>query len=73
MTVNTVSPGYTDTDMLSEPAIRSIGEQSSPLKRIGTPEDIADVVVYLAGPPRRVDDGRYDPGRWWRGHVGGAR
>lgn len=45
ITVNTVSPGYTVTDMLpADPTFRQIGEQASPLKRLGTPQDIADVV-----------------------------
>ncbi len=47
ITVNTVSPGYTDTDMLSDPSFKTMGEQASPLKRIGTPKDIADVVAFV--------------------------
>jgi len=47
ITVNTVSPGYTETDMLSDPAFRTIGIEASPLKRLGTPKDIADVVAFL--------------------------
>jgi 3-oxoacyl-[acyl-carrier protein] reductase len=47
ITVNTVSPGYTETDMLSDPAFRTIGIEASPLKRLGTPKDIADVVAFI--------------------------
>ena len=47
ITVNTVSPGYTETDMLSDPQFRTIGVQASPLGRLGTPADIAHVVSFL--------------------------
>jgi 3-oxoacyl-[acyl-carrier protein] reductase len=47
ITVNTVSPGYTETDMLSDPQFRTIGVQASPLGRLGTPTDIANVVSFL--------------------------
>ncbi len=46
ITVNTVSPGYTDTDMMADP-IRTMGIEASPLKRIGMPKDIADIVAFL--------------------------
>jgi len=47
ITVNTVSPGYTETDMLTDPNFRTIGIEASPLKRLGTPKDIADVVAFI--------------------------
>ncbi len=47
ITVNTVSPGYTETDMLSDPQFRSIGAQASPFGRLGTPTDIAQVVAFV--------------------------
>lgn len=47
ITVNTLSPGYTETDMLSDPTFRTIGIEASPLKRLGTPKDIADVAAFL--------------------------
>jgi 3-oxoacyl-[acyl-carrier protein] reductase len=66
VTVNTVSPGYTITDMLpADPAFRRIGEQASPLKRLGTPEDIADVVAFVVS----------EEARWLTGqnlHAGGG-
>ena len=50
VTVNTVSPGYTGTDMVM--AIRDdIRERiidGIPMKRLGKPEEIASLVTYLA-------------------------
>jgi 3-oxoacyl-[acyl-carrier protein] reductase len=66
VTVNTVSPGYTITDMLpDDPTFRQIGEQASPLKRLGTPKDIADVVAFVVS----------EEARWLTGqniHAGGG-
>ena len=66
ITVNTVSPGYTVTDMLpSDPTFRQIGEQASPFKRLGTPKDIADVVAFIVS----------EEARWLTGqniHAGGG-
>ena len=61
ITVNTVSPGATDTDLLHEanpgadfgPVV-----DETPLGRLGLPADIADVVAFLAGP-----DGRWLTGQ----------
>ena len=50
ITVNAIAPGFIDTDMtraLSEEQRRSIIAQV-PLGRLGTPEDIADAVTFLA-------------------------
>ncbi len=48
ITVNTVSPGFTETDMLpKDPAFRNSGIKMSPLGRLGQPRDIADVVYFL--------------------------
>jgi 3-oxoacyl-[acyl-carrier protein] reductase len=49
ITVNVVSPGYTETDMLPD-AFRDYAAASSPFKRIGTAREVADVVTFLAGP-----------------------
>ena len=47
--VNAVAPGLTDTDMATnlDAATRAKQIQNTPLKRIGTPEDIANVVMFL--------------------------
>jgi 3-oxoacyl-[acyl-carrier protein] reductase len=48
--VNAVAPGYVATDMtaaLSEEARRALAEMI-PLGRLGTPEDVAPVVLFLA-------------------------
>lgn len=51
--VNAVAPGPVDTDMLSletmSPQWRE-KEEDNPLGRVGRPEEIADAVVFLAGP-----------------------
>jgi len=52
ITVNTVAPGFIDTDMtrtLSEPQREALLDQI-PLGRLGTPEDIAQAVLFLASP-----------------------
>src|ERR1700675_4047648 len=46
VTVNTVSPGFTETGMMTD-QFRLIGIQMSPLKRLGAPKDIADVVAFV--------------------------
>jgi 3-oxoacyl-[acyl-carrier protein] reductase len=68
VTVNTVSPGATDTDMLrganSEEVLRLMTTMS-PLGRLGEPADVGDVIAFLVGPD----------GRWMTGqnlHAGGG-
>jgi 3-oxoacyl-[acyl-carrier protein] reductase len=50
ITVNTVSPGSTDTDMLAAgtPEFRKMLEEKTPLGRIGRPVDIVGIVAFLA-------------------------
>ena len=53
ITANVVAPGYVDTDMttsLSDKAKEMMVSQI-PLGRVGTPEDIAAAVVFLASDP----------------------
>ncbi|MGJ6960927.1 SDR family oxidoreductase [Streptosporangium sp. G11] len=61
ITVNTVSPGATDTDLLRgtnpEELLTQIAALT-PLSRLGDPSDIADVVAFLVGP-----DGRWLTGQ----------
>jgi 3-oxoacyl-[acyl-carrier protein] reductase len=52
ITVNCVAPGFIDTDMtraLSDPQKKALLE-SIPLGRLGTPQDVAAAVAYLASP-----------------------
>lgn len=51
--VNSISPGYIATDLvLSAPSLLPLIDQwkkVSPLKRLGSPEELQSLVVYLAG------------------------
>jgi 3-oxoacyl-[acyl-carrier protein] reductase len=53
ITVNAVAPGPVGTELFlngkSEGQIAELGKLA-PLERIGTPDDIANVVSFLAGP-----------------------
>ena len=68
ITVNTVSPGGTDTDMLNgnnPPEVLELIVSMTPLNRLGTPAEVADVIAFLVGPD----------GRWMTGqnlHAGGG-
>ena len=50
VTVNTVSPGYIDTEMLSElsPDVLERVLESIPMRRLGKPEEVASIVAWLA-------------------------
>jgi 3-oxoacyl-[acyl-carrier protein] reductase len=61
ITVNTLSPGFTDTDLLPE-RDRAVAAGMSPFQRSGAPADVADVAVFLAG----------DAARWITGQDIGA-
>ncbi|KAF4407693.1 MULTISPECIES: SDR family oxidoreductase [Streptomyces] len=58
ITVNAVAPGPTATSLFldgkSEELVERFAAQN-PMERIGTPEDIAEVVSFLAGPGRWVN------------------
>lgn len=52
VTVNAVAPGFIETDM-SEAVRNKAGDMIKkiiPMRRLGQPEDVARVVVFLAGP-----------------------
>lgn len=48
--VNAIAPGFIDTDMTAAlpEAAREKLKEAIPLKRIGKPEDIANMAVFLA-------------------------
>ena len=52
ITANVVAPGFVETDMTAElpPARRQEILASIPLGRFATPEEVAGVVTFLAGP-----------------------
>jgi len=57
ITINAVAPGVIETDMnrdwLSDPDARAGAAALSAFHRIGTPEDVADVIAYLASDAAR--------------------
>jgi 3-oxoacyl-[acyl-carrier protein] reductase len=58
ITVNVVAPGPTATDLFlngKDEAIIARLTAQAPLERLGTPDDIATVVAFLAGPARWVN------------------
>lgn len=63
ITVNSVAPGIIDTDLnadwIDAPGARDGAAQVSAFGRIGTPEDVADIISYLAG----------DGARWITGQT----
>ncbi|MER9326140.1 SDR family oxidoreductase [Mesorhizobium sp. M0152] len=52
ITVNALSPGFTDTDLLPD-RDRAVAAGMSPFGRIGAPRDVADVAVFLASDEAR--------------------
>ena len=71
ITVNSVAPGIIDTDLnadwINAPGARAGAAEVSAFGRIGTPEDVADIISYLAS----------DAARWITGQTidatGGSR
>jgi NAD(P)-dependent dehydrogenase (short-subunit alcohol dehydrogenase family) len=79
ITVNAVAPGATDTPMNENaytPAVRRTYEERIPMHRIGSAEDVADVVLFLASDAARYVTGQeivVDGGLTINGAVGHAR
>jgi 3-oxoacyl-[acyl-carrier protein] reductase len=50
--VNAVAPGFITTDMTDAlpEKIKAEVKERVPVRRLGAPDDIADLVCYLAGP-----------------------
>lgn len=61
ITINTVLPGFVETELASDTpaAYKEALVQRTALRRLGTPEDIAEVVCFLAS----------DAGRWVTGET----
>lgn len=49
ITVNAVAPGFIDTDMTKELPVDELKKQV-PMRRFGTPEEVAAAVAFLASP-----------------------
>lgn len=52
ITVNAVAPGFIDTDMtgaMSDEA-RKVFTEKIPMRRLGKPDDVGEIVVFLSGP-----------------------
>ena len=65
--VNAICPGYIDTPMLQsffrhgdEDKMKAAARDVHPMKRYGTPDDVAGLVNWLAG-----DEARYASGQLW--------
>ena len=59
--VNAISPGYSETDMTTEEMPETAREAvlaSIPFGRMGMPEEVADVVAFLAGPEAKYITGQ---------------
>lgn len=71
ITVNSLAPGFTETDMaadiLSDPKGREFASSASTFNRVGQPSDIADAAAFLAS-----HDGRWVTGQYLDA-TGGAR
>lgn len=52
ITVNCVSPGFIATDLINDLTAEQIDEYKKlvPMRRFGTPGEVADAVLFLAGP-----------------------
>lgn len=61
ITVNAIAPGPTDTDMLAPEARANLDHiiAQTPLRRVGTPADIADIAAFLIS----------DEARWVTGQT----
>ncbi|MGW6687931.1 SDR family oxidoreductase [Streptomyces sp. NPDC054961] len=63
ITVNSVGPGIVETDLnagwLADPAARAHAASRSVFDRLGTTEEVADVVAFLASPDSRWITGQH--------------
>ena len=63
ITVNTIGPGLTETDATAglPPEMKEQVAAITPLKRIGLPDDVAQVVVFLSSHLSDYLTGQYIP------------
>lgn len=63
ITVNVVAPGAIDTAVLAgdSPAQRQERERAIPIQRLGTPEEVAAAIAFLASPDARYVTGATFP------------
>jgi NAD(P)-dependent dehydrogenase (short-subunit alcohol dehydrogenase family) len=79
ITVNAVAPGATDTPLNAKsytPEVRRNYEERIPMGRLGTPEEVADTILFLASDAARYMTGQelvVDGGLTINGAVGHAR
>jgi len=79
ITVNSVAPGATDTPLNATaytPQVRRNYEERIPMGRLGTPEEVADTILFLASDAARYVTGQelvVDGGLTINGAVGHAR
>ncbi len=74
ITVNAVAPGFINTDMtasLSE-KVKEEASKNIPLKRLGDPEDVANLVRFLASDAKKLYNRSSHKCRWRNGNVGGV-
>jgi NAD(P)-dependent dehydrogenase (short-subunit alcohol dehydrogenase family) len=78
ITVNAVAPGATDTPLNAKaytPSVRRVYEERIPLGRIGSADEVADVILFLASDAARYVTGQelvVDGGLTINGAVGHA-
>ena len=64
ITVNTISPGPVDTPLFREgkpPQVIDFISKQNPNNRLGTPEDIAPVITFVASPAAQWLNGQNIP------------
>ncbi|MBR6209491.1 MAG: SDR family oxidoreductase [Oscillospiraceae bacterium] len=51
ITVNAINPGFTETDIIQTvpESVLTAARNANPMRRLGKPEDIAALVLFLAG------------------------
>jgi NAD(P)-dependent dehydrogenase (short-subunit alcohol dehydrogenase family) len=76
ITINAVMPGYIETEQmestLSQPGKRDIVAGLSAMKRIGAPDDVAQIVRFLASERARWITGQIIDATGGSGLLGGA-